>query len=249
MRLRSQGGRPPDSAGRKTFITYLRHLPRALGYAQCQQGRPVLFTTLAGLVNRLTAAEATKTLHQVLRQYQAPGVLLVDEVGYVALRQPESHLFFQVISARHDRRRPTVFTTNRIFGEWNQIFHDDAVAHAILDRLAERAEVFHLEGTSSRETHRRPASRAPQPEAPGPLPARARGPSVPSAPALAPPVHPSVSRRKSTPSATTLATGFPMETGHFETGASTREGCSKLIHLKRTCNRSLPLFDGIRWGQ
>ena len=40
----------------------------------------------------------------------------------------------------------------------NDIFPDDAVAHAILDRLAERAEVFHLEGTSYRETHRSPAS-------------------------------------------------------------------------------------------
>jgi DNA replication protein DnaC len=139
------------------------HLARALGYAQCQRGRRVLYTTLAALVNRLTAAEATKTLHAALASYQAPGVLLVDELGYVALRQPESHLFFQVISARHDRRRPTVITTNRAFGEWNQVFPDDAVAHAILDRLAERAEVFHLEGTSYRETHRRPAPRAPQP--------------------------------------------------------------------------------------
>jgi DNA replication protein DnaC len=133
------------------------HLARALGYAQCQRGRRVLFTPLAGLVNRLTAAEATKTLHQTLKQYQAPGLVILDEVGYVALRQPESHLAFQVISARHDRRKPTVITTNRVFGEWNQIFADDAVAHAILDRLAERAEVFHLEGTSYRETHRRPA--------------------------------------------------------------------------------------------
>ena len=82
---------------------------------------------------------------------------MIDEVGYVSLRQPESHLVFQVISVRHDRRKPTAVTTNRTFGEWNQIFADDAVAHAILDRLAERAEVFHLEGTSYRETHRRPA--------------------------------------------------------------------------------------------
>jgi hypothetical protein len=55
--------------------------------------------------------------------------------------------------------RVPIITTNRTFGEWNQIFADDAVAHAILDRLAERAEVFHLEGTSYRETHRRPASK------------------------------------------------------------------------------------------
>jgi DNA replication protein DnaC len=133
------------------------HLARALGYAQCQRGRSVLFTSLAAMVNHLSAAEATKTLHRALKTYQSPGLLEVDEVGYVSLRQPESHLVFQVISVRHARKKPTVVTTNRTFGEWNQIFADDAVAHAILDRLAERAEVFHLEGTSYRETHRRPA--------------------------------------------------------------------------------------------
>ena len=56
----------------------------------------------------------------------------------------------QVLSSRYDREKPALITTNRVFGEWNQIFGDNAVAHAILDRLAERAEVFHLEGTSYR---------------------------------------------------------------------------------------------------
>lgn len=139
------------------------HLARALGYAQCQRGHRVLFTTLAALVNRLSAAEATKSLHNALKTFQSPGVLLIDEVGYVALRQPESHLLFQVISLRHDRKKPTVITTNRIPSAWNQVFTDNAVAHAILDRLAERAEVFHLEGKSYRETHRRPAPKARQP--------------------------------------------------------------------------------------
>jgi hypothetical protein len=68
---------------------------------------------------------------------------------------------FQVLSVRHDRKKPTIITTNRVFGGWNQIFTDNAVAHAILDRLAERAEVFHLEGTSYRETHRRPVPKVP----------------------------------------------------------------------------------------
>jgi DNA replication protein DnaC len=137
------------------------HLARALGYAQCQRGRRVLFTSLAAMVNHLSAAEATKTLHRALKTYQSPGLLEIDEVGYVSLRQPESHLVFQVLSVRHDRRKPTVVTTNRTFAAWNQIFADDAVAHAILDRLAERAEVFHLEGTSYRETHRRLAPKVP----------------------------------------------------------------------------------------
>ncbi len=109
------------------------------------------------MVKRLSAAEATQSLHQALKTYQQPALLVVDEVGYVAPRQPESHRVFQAISVRHDRKKPTVITTNRIFGERNRIFADDAVAHAIRDRLAERAEVFHCEGTSYRETHRRPA--------------------------------------------------------------------------------------------
>ena len=137
------------------------HLARALGSAQCQRGHRVLYTTLAALVNRLSAAEATKSLHRALKAYQSPMVLCVDEIGYATLRQPESHLLFQVISLRHDRQKPTVITTNRIPSEWNQVFTDNAVAHAILDRLAERAEVFHLEGTSYRETHRRPAPKVP----------------------------------------------------------------------------------------
>ena len=139
------------------------HLARALGYAQCQRGHRVLYTTLAAMVNHLSAAEATKALHHALKTYQSPACLILDELGYVALRQPDGHLVFQVISARHDRKKPTVVTTNRVPSEWNQTFADDAVAHAILDRLAERAEVFHLEGKSYRETHRRLPPKASQP--------------------------------------------------------------------------------------
>lgn len=67
----------------------------------------------------------------------------------------------------HDRHKPTVITTDRVFAKWNQLVADDAVAHATLDRLAARAEGFYLEGTSYRETHRRPRRKAGQEEAEG----------------------------------------------------------------------------------
>ena len=54
------------------------HLACALGYAQCQRGHRVLYTTLAALVNRLSAAEATKSLHPALKTFQSPGVLVID---------------------------------------------------------------------------------------------------------------------------------------------------------------------------
>lgn len=130
------------------------HLARALGYRCCQKNIRILFSTMAGMTLALSTADATGQLRKAIDHFTQPTLLILDEVGYVSLRETESNLAFQIISQRHDRRRPTVVTTNRPFGEWNQIFHNDAIAHAILDRLVERSEVFHLEGKSYRETHR-----------------------------------------------------------------------------------------------
>ena len=65
-----------------------------------------------------------------------------------------SNLFFQVISVRHDSALGSIATTNIPFGKWNQIFANDAIAHAIVDRLVNEAEIFYMEGTSYREHQR-----------------------------------------------------------------------------------------------
>lgn len=130
------------------------HLARALGYRMCQRGERVLFTTCSDMLNRLVAAEATKSLATAVKKYESPGLLLIDELGYLSLGQSEADLFFHVVSRRHDRLRPIVVTTNRSFGEWNQVFRNDSTAHAIVDRLTEKAEIFYLQGKSHRETHR-----------------------------------------------------------------------------------------------
>lgn len=130
------------------------HLARALGYRFCQRNYRVRFTTLSKMALSLVTADATGTLKKVMRVYTRPALLVLDEVGYTILREPESNLVFQILSQRYETRRSTAVTTNKPFGEWNQIFHNDAMAHAIIDRLAERSEVFYLEGKSYRETHR-----------------------------------------------------------------------------------------------
>lgn len=130
------------------------HLARALGWSLCQQGQRVRFTTLSSMALDLLNAEQTGTLKKTMSEYVHPALLILDEVGYVVLREPESNLVFQILSQRYESRRSVAVTTNKPFGEWNQIFHNDAMAHAILDRLAEKSEVFYLEGKSYRETHR-----------------------------------------------------------------------------------------------
>jgi len=130
------------------------HLARAVGYRLCQKGVRVLYTSMSAMTLALATADATGTLKRTMEHYTQPALLIIDEVGYVRMSETESNLAFQIISQRHDRRRSTIVTTNRPFGEWNQIFHNDAIAHAVIDRLVERSEVFHLEGKSYRETHR-----------------------------------------------------------------------------------------------
>jgi len=131
------------------------HLARALGYAACQRQHRVLFLPCSTLLNRLVTAEATKNLGCEIKKLEAPALLIIDEVAYLTMSHDEANLFYQVVSRRHDKCRPTVATTNSPFSEWNQVFHGNAIAHAIIDRLTEKAEIFYLEGKSYRETHRK----------------------------------------------------------------------------------------------
>jgi DNA replication protein DnaC len=130
------------------------HLARALGYAACQKGLSVLFITAAEMVNHLQHAQKTYNLESELQKYRKPQVLIIDELGYVALDTQASNLFFQVISSRHDAELGTIATTNLPFGKFNQIFANDAIAHAIVDRLVNEAEVFYMEGDSYRPHQR-----------------------------------------------------------------------------------------------
>jgi len=127
------------------------HLARALGFAACQKGLSAKFLTAAEMVNHLAHAQRTFDLEKELNKYRKPQVLIIDELGYVSLDTQASNLFFQVISTRHDLKLGTVATTNLPFGKFNQIFANDAIAHAIVDRLVNDAEVFYLEGESYRK--------------------------------------------------------------------------------------------------
>jgi len=129
------------------------HLARSLGFAACQRGHRVLFLPCATMLKRLVHAEATKNLEREVKKLALPSLLIIDELAYITMSHEEANLFFQVISRRHDHHRPCVVTTNRPFMEWNQVFHTDATAHLIVDRLTEKAEIFYLEGNTYRQKH------------------------------------------------------------------------------------------------
>ena len=109
----------------------------------------VTLGTQADLDRAVAAAEADHSLLKKLYLYQAPEVLVIDEVGYLPLGNQGSNLFFQVISARHEKKS-TVITTNLPFADWGKIFDSTTVATAIADRLVNNSEVIIFEGPSYR---------------------------------------------------------------------------------------------------
>ncbi len=125
-------------------------LAKCMAYAATQAGIKVLFTTAMDMINHLISADADHSLLKKLHYYQSQELLVIDEIGYLSLGSQGSNLFFQVISARHEKRS-TVITTNRPFAQWGEIFDNTTVATAIADRLVYNSEVLILEGQSYRK--------------------------------------------------------------------------------------------------
>jgi DNA replication protein DnaC len=125
-------------------------LAKCIAYAATQASVKVLFTTAMDMINHLIAAEADHSLLKKLHYYQSPALLAVDEIGYLPLGTQGSNLFFQVISARHEKSS-TIITTNLPFAEWGKIFDSTTVATAIADRLVYNSEVLIMEGASYRK--------------------------------------------------------------------------------------------------
>jgi DNA replication protein DnaC len=123
------------------------HLAIGLAVCACQQGRRVRFTTLAALANELQEAESRRELARVVGRYARTELVLLDELGYLALPDGAAELVFQVISERNERAS-LICTTNLPFGEWTKVFPDARLAKAVVDRLTHRAHIIET-GTES----------------------------------------------------------------------------------------------------
>ena len=129
------------------------HLSIGLGIRACQAGHRVAFATAAAWVDRLAAAHTTGTLQQELTKLSRIPLLIVDEVGYIPFEPEAANLFFQLVSSRYERAS-LIVTSNKPFGRWGEVFGDDVVAAAMIDRLVHHAEVISLKGDSYRLKNR-----------------------------------------------------------------------------------------------
>jgi DNA replication protein DnaC len=129
------------------------HLAIGLSIRACQAGHRVAFATAAAWVARLADAHTAGRLQAELVRLGRYPLIVVDEVGYIPFEAEAANLFFQLVSARYERAS-LIVTSNKPFGRWGEVFGDDVVAAAMIDRLVHHADVVALKGDSYRLKNR-----------------------------------------------------------------------------------------------
>ena len=125
------------------------HLATALGIKACREGKRVAFWRTAALVNHLTRLAEGGEQESFLQKLEKLDLLICDEWGYVPLHRDGARLLFQVISLCYEKKS-MILTTNVEFSKWANIFFDEMMTTAIIDRLVHHSHLIMFEGESRR---------------------------------------------------------------------------------------------------
>jgi DNA replication protein DnaC len=125
------------------------HLAISLAIAAAQSGRRVYYGTLADLITSLEEAQQAGHLLQRLKTLIFPSLLVVDEIGYLPISRTGAMHFFQLMSRRYETGS-TILTSNKSFDEWGEVFGDDVMAGALIDRLVHHCHIVNIRGNSYR---------------------------------------------------------------------------------------------------
>ena len=132
------------------------HLAIALGVKAVEAGYTVLFLTLEALMTRLVRARHENRLDRQLQQLACPKLLILDEIGYLPLTRDDASLFFRLLARRYERAS-LIVTSNKNFADWGEVFNDQVLATAILDRLLHLSATINVKGDSFRLKDKRRA--------------------------------------------------------------------------------------------
>jgi DNA replication protein DnaC len=108
-----------------------------------------MFATATQWVARLTDAKRQGALEAEIKRLTQIPLIVIDEVGYIPFDPQAANLMFELVSARYEKASMIV-TSNKPFSKWGEIFGDDAVATAMIDRLIHHADILSLKGDSYR---------------------------------------------------------------------------------------------------
>lgn len=130
------------------------HLATALGIEAARNRYSTYYINCHTLIEQLKKAHFENHLPDKLKALGRYKVLIIDEIGYLPMDIQGANLFFQLIAKRYEKAS-TIFTSNRAFSQWNEVFADVTIASAILDRVLHHATLVNIKGESYRLKERK----------------------------------------------------------------------------------------------
>lgn len=124
------------------------HLAVSLAIKASQSGLSIYFTNMEDLIAKLRKDQES-TRRGKGRSYYKSSLVIVDEVGYTPIDRHECNLFFRFVANRYEKAS-TIITSNKAFSEWTELFQDEVIVTAILDRLLHHSAVVNIQGNSYR---------------------------------------------------------------------------------------------------
>ena len=132
-----------------SYGTGKTHLAVSLGVCACRQGKRVRFYTAAGLINDLLEAQSQLRLGRFEALLARYDLIILDELGFVPFTKEGAEALFTFCSSRYERGS-MIITTNLEFGRWKELFGDEALTGALLDRLTHHCHIIEMNGDSYR---------------------------------------------------------------------------------------------------
>jgi DNA replication protein DnaC len=132
-----------------SYGTGKSHLAISLGICACRQGKRVRFYNAAALANELLEAQAQLRLSRFEAALARYDLIILDEVGFIPFSKDGAEALFTFLASRYERGSVTI-TSNLEFARWKEVFGDDALTGALLDRLTHRCHILEMNGDSYR---------------------------------------------------------------------------------------------------
>ncbi len=120
-----------------------------LGLRACEQGVSVQFHRTIDLVNMLVEAYDKGQARPLLERVRKCDVLILDEIGFIPFTKRAAEMLFAVVSQGYEHQA-FITTSNLEFGRWNEIFGDDRLTAALIDRIVHRSHILSFAGPSRR---------------------------------------------------------------------------------------------------
>lgn len=125
------------------------HLAAAIGYRLIEKGARGFFTSTTALVQKLQQSRREYKLDDALNKLARFDLLILDDIGYVKKDEGETSVLFELIAHRYENKS-LVITSNQPFKDWDQIFPDNIMAVAAVDRLIHHATIMNITDDSYR---------------------------------------------------------------------------------------------------